>query len=418
MSADPAPETIAIRARPRPVRRFSKSALAALFGSAALVIGLSAVLTLSAGRGDEDGPARELYSTANKPTADGLNALPASYDAMPRETERRDLLGPPLPGDLGAPILAAEREGRVTLSDTGRVTPVLAAVVPDDSAAAAAELEAARIAAARESDLFFSNRSGGGLEPAVSGAPSVARPLEAGLPNPFEALTPTSAAFGASLAEDPNRQTRKLAFLKDTGPDASIYNPHRIETPVSPYQVMAGTVIPATLLTGINSDLPGQAIAQVTEPVYDTVSGEYLLIPQGARIIGRYDSVIAFGQSRALIVWSRIIMPDGTSIRIENLPGVDARGYAGLRDRVDNHTLRIFSAAALSSLISLGAELGEDDDDDIARALREATQDGASRVGEEIVRRQLNVQPTLTIRPGWRFRMLVNQDLVLQPYGG
>ena len=131
--------------------------------------------------------------------------------------------------------------------------------------------------------------------------------------------------------------------------DPSIYNPHRLETPTSSWQVMAGTIIPATLITGVNSDLPGQVIAQVTEPVYDTVTGNTLLIPQGTRVMGRYDSVVAYGQSRALIVWHRIIMPDGSSIRIENLPAVDGRSNAGLSDRVDNHSLRLFSAAALST---------------------------------------------------------------------
>jgi type IV secretion system protein VirB10 len=234
--------------------------------------------------------------------------------------------------------------------------------------------------------------------------------------DPFEVLNLAQVGLvSGGLGNDPGRQQRKQDFVSQQ-PDTSIYNPHRLETPISPWQVMAGTVIPATLLTGINSDLPGQVIAQVTEPIYDTVTGNAVLIPQGSRVVGRYDNVIAYGQSRALIVWHRIIMPNGTSIRIENLPAVDGRGNAGLIDRVDNHTLRIFSAAALSSLISIGAELG-DDDDTIARALRDATQDGASRVGEEVVRRQLSVQPTITIRPGWRLRILVHQDIILQPYG-
>lgn len=141
------------------------------------------------------------------------------------------------------------------------------------------------------------------------------------------------------------------------------------------------------------------------------------LIPQGSRVIGRYYSVIAYGQSRALIVWNRIIMPDGSSIQIENLPANDVQGYAGLSDRVDHHTLRLFSAAALSSLISVGAELSEDDDEQVARALRDAVQDGASRVGEEVIRRQLAVQPTITIRPGWRLTILVQRDLMLRRSG-
>jgi type IV secretion system protein VirB10 len=219
------------------------------------------------------------------------------------------------------------------------------------------------------------------------------------------------------LREDPNRQVRKLDFLGEE-PDPSIYNPHRLETPVSPYQLMAGTIIPATLLTGVNSDLPGQVIAQVTSPVYDTVTGETILVPQGARLIGRYDSVIAFGQSRALLVWSRIVMPDGSSIRIDNLAGVDARGYAGLEDKVDYHSWKLLQGVALSTLLGVGAELGTDDESDVARALRRSAQTGANEAGQEIVRRNLGVQPTITIRPGWRLGVLVNKDIVLKPHEG
>ncbi|HAW53429.1 MAG TPA: conjugal transfer protein TrbI, partial [Hyphomonas sp.] len=200
--------------------------------------------------------------------------------------------------------------------------------------------------------------------------------------------------------------------------DPSIYNPHRLETPVSPYQLMAGTIIPATLLTGVNSDLPGQVIAQVTSPVYDTVTGESVLVPQGARLIGRYDSVIAFGQSRALLVWSRIVMPDGSSIRIDNLAGVDARGYAGLEDKVDYHSWKLLQGVALSTLLGVGSELASDDEGDIARALRRSAQTGANEAGQEIVRRNLDVQPSITIRPGWRLAVLVNKDIVLKPYQG
>ena len=410
MNASSAPtDPLAIRSSPRPVRRFSKKALALVLGGASVLVLASVGVAMSPRSGDEGREPRELYSTANKPTAEGLAALPARYSEV--ETEQRvPQLGPPLPGDLGGPILRAQREGRMEFEQAIAARPTAV-----DEAALAREAErearlAARAIEAQESGVFFTVRTGG-----ASGDLELAqRPvLSSPAIDPFAALASLSeAAAGTGIGADPNRQDRKEAFLQQSA-DTSIYNPHRLETPLSPYQVMAGTVISATLLTGINSDLPGQVIAQVTEPVYDTVSGEHLLIPQGSRVIGRYDSVIAYGQSRALIVWNRIIMPDGSSIRIENLPATDVRGYAGLSDRVDHHTLRLFSAAALSSLISVGAELSEDDDERVARALRDAVQDGASRVGEEVVRRQLAVQPTITIRPGWRLRIIVSSDLII-----
>ena len=220
----------------------------------------------------------------------------------------------------------------------------------------------------------------------------------------------------AGVESDPNKQGRKESFLD--GGDDEIYNSHSLVSPRSPYQVMAGNLIPAALVTGLNSDLPGQVIGQVTENVYDTVSGEYLLIPQGSRLMGRYDSVIAFGQSRALVVWTRLIMPNGDSIQLDNLPGTDSRGFAGLKDRVDNHTWEFLKGAVLSSLLSIGSELASDDgNDSLTRALQNAGQDTANIAGQRIIERNLNVQPTIKVRPGWRFNVIVSHDLILKPYG-
>lgn len=412
MTSGPSSEgDLSIRTAPAPVRRFSKKAIMIGLGGVGLLVMLSFSFAMSPSSEEDQVSSRELYSTTNKPKAEGLAKLPVSYaEIVNASASEVPILGPPLPGDLGAPILKARREGQFSVEDP--LPPPERQV--DEAALEAARLEAERALSARESALFFSNS-------ADRSPPQVSKPammVSSSVRDPFEALNALQLpGEDVGFGMDANYQGRKESFLADTQ-DTSIYNPHRIEAPVSPWQVMAGTVIPATLLTGINSDLPGQVVGQVTESVYDTVSGNTVLIPQGSRIIGRYDSVVAYGQSRALVVWNRIIMPDGTSIRIENLPGVDGRGNAGLKDRVDNHSLRIFSAAALSSLITIGAELSEDDDDTIATALRDATQDGASQVGSEVVRRQLNVQPTITIRPGWRLRILVHQDIILQPYGG
>ncbi|MFG1302920.1 TrbI/VirB10 family protein [Xanthobacter autotrophicus] len=186
----------------------------------------------------------------------------------------------------------------------------------------------------------------------------------------------------------------------------------------SPYVVQAGTVIPAALVTGIKSDLPGTVTAQVISPVYDSPTGAHLLIPQGARLIGQYDSQIAFGQSRVLLVWNRIVMPDGTSIVLERLQGTDTQGYSGLEDEVDHHWGQLFRAALLSTLLGVGTEIGSSNgEDEIAKAIRESAQDTASDFGQQIVRRQLNIQPTLTIRPGFPVRIIVHRDLVMRPYG-
>ena len=162
--------------------------------------------------------------------------------------------------------------------------------------------------------------------------------------------------------------------------------------------------------------------AQVTENVYDSPTGRFLLVPQGTRLIGNYDSQIAFGQSRVLLVWTRLIMPNGRSIVLERQPGADTAGYAGLEDGVDNHWGALFKAALLSTLLGVGSELGSGSDSgnngDIIQALRRGSSESANQTGQKIVQRNLNIQPTLTIRPGFPVRVIVNRDLVLEPYKG
>ena len=158
-------------------------------------------------------------------------------------------------------------------------------------------------------------------------------------------------------------------------------------------------MISAALITGIRSDLPGQITAQVTENIYDSPTGRILLVPQGTRVVGQYDNNVQFGQSRVLLVWTRLVFPNGRSIVLERQPGADAEGFAGLQ-------------------LSVGAELAVDNDDQLVQAIRNGGQDTINDAGQQIVRRQLNVAPTITIRPGFPVRVLVTRDLVLEPYGG
>ena len=218
------------------------------------------------------------------------------------------------------------------------------------------------------------------------------------------------------LANDTSEQTRKLSFLK-SGPETEIYNAHGLQKPVSPYQLMAGTIIAASLVSGLSSDLPGFVIAQVTENVYDTVSGRHLLVPQGSRLVGKYDNVVAFGQERALVVWQRIILPDGSSVVIDNLPATDTGGYAGLADQVDLHTWKLLKGIALATVLGVGSQLAfGSSDSDLVKALQQSTQSTTNRAGQRLVERNLNVQPTITVRPGWPLRVIVHKDIVLRPY--
>ncbi|WP_208513925.1 TrbI/VirB10 family protein [Variovorax paradoxus] len=233
------------------------------------------------------------------------------------------------------------------------------------------------------------------------------------------------AAGPASTAAQPsdptavqNRQDQKEAFLK--GGSTETRNSGNLQMPASPYQVMAGTVIAGALVTGIKSDLPGDVIATVTEPVYDTATGKFLLIPQGSRILGKYNSQVSYGQSRVQVVWNRVILPDTSSLKLDNLAGTDPAGYSGLEDGVDWHWDRVFAGAALTTLLGVGAELAapenRQDGNRIVIAGRDSAQDSINQVGQEMTRRNMNIQPTLTERPGLPVRIIVNRDFVLRPY--
>ena len=407
------PPDLSIRARPRAVRRFSRKAL--MCGGAVLGTVMFAALAFALQSPEyDDVKADELYNVTNKPVADGLAQLPTSY------AELKPKLGPPLPGDLGAAYLASTE---VVIPTQPKAKPKKPAKLASYTApqAVAPPYEAAPVyeAPAGKSSLFFQlsgNRSG---EATASQSPTQFAGLDSALipqaPQFPSIGAPPSAFDTSSIDYDPNKLGVKQAFLdKDTD---GIYNSHGLVSPRSPYQMMAGNLIPASLVTGINSDLPGQVIGQVTENVFDTVTGQHLLIPQGSRLIGRYDSVVAFGQSRALVVWTRLILPNGDSILLDNLPGSDAQGFAGLKDKVDRHTWQFIKGAALSSLLSVGSELASDDGDRLTRASQNAGQDTANIAGQRIIDRNLNVQPTLKVRQGWRFNVIISRDLILKPYG-
>jgi type IV secretory pathway VirB10-like protein len=323
----------------------------------------------------KSGGGPELYNTETKTTPEGLSTLPRDYAGIPQNNLAPSgipPLGPPLPGDLGRPVLRPQ-------------TPGPGAVDPEEQRIAQ-ETEAART-----SRLFATTNAR-------------ERPATPAVP-PADQKTATPAGQTDVPPLDPesllNMQDRKSAFLN--GPvDRKTVSPDRLENPVSRYVVQAGAVIPAALVTGIRSDLPGQVTAQVTENVYDSPSGMLLLIPQGSKLVGVYDSQISFGQDRVLLVWVRLIMPNGRSIVLERQPGADTQGFAGLEDEVDQHWGRLAMAAALSTVLGVGSELGAANNDSaVVTALRRGTTDSLNQTGQQVVRRNLNIQPTITIRPGF-----------------
>jgi len=390
------PESLVLRARPRPVARFKRHVVIGVLAIAAIGIFVATWLALKASPLAKPTSGGELYNIDRKPTADGLAGLPSGYDKI------RPALGPPLPGDLGPAELRARN---------GLGVPVAGAASEND-AARAEELHLAQLARqANEGNVFFQAGAShaGGIDSTTVGL--------AGPPPTADGAPATDARLALDPLRDPGDVQRKLDFV-NAQDGRNIYNPHGIQDPVSPYQVMAGTLISASLITGLDSDLPGLVVAQVTQNIYDTVTGQTLLIPQGSRLIGTYDSVVAFGQSRALVVWQRIIMPDGSSIQIDNLPATDAQGYSGLSDDVDYHTWALIKGVAISTLLGVGTELSLSGQSDLLMSIRESTQDSVNQAGQQITQKNLNIQPTIKVRPGWPLRVIVHKDLVLRPYRG
>ena len=375
------PETFELRARPQRVARFRRGLLIAAAAGLASAIAAVAWLALAPIELDIAGDASDPFAAAAiSAPPEVLAGLPDDYggDIVPR-------LGPPLPGDLGPAILAHQRDMAI---ESG--APELAPDPAEQAAIAARERRLAEIEHARAAPVLMevlgdrgpSGRSTDPPRPPVSAAGALAG-----------ADASAAATVGVSAA--------------------------RIRAPASRWQISAGSVIPASLITGLNSDIPGMVVAQVTEPVFDSASGRTVLVPQGARLLGRYDSRIAFGQRRAMLVWERLVMPDGSSLALDNAPATDAAGYAGIADSVDFHTWRLLEGVGLSSLLGVGTEMrfGRARSG-LVEALRDTVQTNADRTGQRLVERNLDIAPTIIVRPGFPVRVLVHKDLVLPPWEG
>lgn len=390
------PETLVLRGSPRPVVRFRRGLIIGITGTVAAALATLTWVALeppsfraSVGENhDAEPPA--------KSSPEALAGAPASYAEVPR-------LGPPLPGDLGGPILEHQRslepKGSAGLpgGDQEEIERARAAAEADRQRKAAEE-------AARASGVIVQLAGGSGTAPPAfpaEGAGPLSRDEATATPPALETARPAPRGSGLS-------RTREGEV-----------NPHPLLEAPSRWMLSAGTIIPASLVTGLNSDLPGTVIAQVTENVRDSATGRTILVPQGARLIGSYDSAVAYGQRRALVIWQRIVFPDGSSVRLDNVAGTDLAGYAGVEDEVDFHTWRLLKGVALSTLLGVGTELSlGSGESDLLRAIRESAQQNAARAGDQITSRNLDVQPTLTVRPGWPLRAIIHKDLVLRPWRG
>lgn len=248
-----------------------------------------------------------------------------------------------------------------------------------------------------------------------AGAPTLS--AASGTSGAPDLLAAALRAGAGGINPDPNGQRAKEDFfnadLKSRG-----YLPNQVVPQLSPFELKRGSVIPATLITGINSDLPGRITAQVSQNVYDSATGHRLLIPQGTKLLGRYDSKVSFGQSRVLVVWTDIVYPNGSTLQIGGMAGTDAEGYGGFRDKVDRKWLETFGSAILIAVIGTGIDMAIPQNNDPFNS--NSPEDAArinfaetfGRTAEQTIQRNMDVQPTLEIRPGYQFNVLVDQDIV------
>jgi type IV secretory pathway VirB10-like protein len=282
-------------------------------------------------------------------------------------------------GDLDGGGGAAGAEGlagAVAGAGNSATNPMLAALAQAASAAAAAE----------------GAGGAGGMVPAIGG--------------------------GAGQQDDQNKQVQKSQFLATAGATAKTILPEVKMPPNSPYEIKAGWAIPAALECGLNSDLPGQTCARVTENVYDTATGRFLLVPQGTKLIGTYDSQVAYGQERILVVWNRLIYPDGSSISLDGMPGEDKGGYAGFDADVNNHYIKVLGAATMMALFTAGIELSQKQSTNVngvqtnSQVISQSVGQQLGQTGSAYIQKGMNIQPTLTRDPGYQFNVIATRDII------
>lgn len=251
----------------------------------------------------------------------------------------------------------------------------------------------------------------------------------------FSGMAPNSNSSSSS-SQDQNMQDEKKAFLANAaGGDAlTTTNPNRVTSLKSKYTLTAGDFIPSIMISGLNSDTPGQVIAQVNTNIYDTVSGKYLLIPKASRLIGIYDSKVAYMQQRIIVAWKRVIFPDGKSFLLQGLPGTDVAGYSGFYnpEGIDNHYWQIFGSSFIMGVITGAMQLSQNNtnanaqaggngftnnDPTVGQTLSGSLGQQLGQTGLAITNKGLQVQPTITIPPGYQFNIMLTADLILTPYG-
>ena len=431
------------RTPPRGVRRMNGGRIALAAGGAAAVALLALAYGLSPNERPEREPGRvkiDLRKTRGETINPPALSLPPDLNyaaATKRPAMPEASTAPAAPSDPVASIQPVEGDAEAAelLAEVRRQNEALRERINGyeatltDEATALKQLEEQR-RASRDAPIGFASITPRSAPAADQTVPPMLRETERHHVESADASRPGFDLPPDGLHGEPmreNLQREKVAFLDAAERQLATYLPTGLAGPVRPtHELAAGSVIPGFTVTGINTDLPGKIVGRVSADVYDSATGRHVLVPQGSVAVGEYSSLVSNGQNRVLIAWELLTFPDGRSLDLRRQPGVDAEGFAGLADRVDYHWDQLLLAGGVSTAVAIGGQLAEGDDtgfggtESVAEQLRELTVGGASdtaaRIANKVIDRQLDVQPTITVRPGWRFNILLTRNLVLEPY--
>jgi type IV secretion system protein VirB10 len=448
------PSGLDLHPEPPPTARISKKVGAAVLGIVVFV-GVLVVYGLYA-RQDQQQVAQAKSEEKHPESAQHIGdqlvkelAPPAIANPAPVFSGRGKADDPQLNGAMEAPNSDALQPPRLVYRDDGVEGRPEAGGAGDrshtstDGPSELSAEEKLRLAAFRQEQEAFAAPTAAHGSSSFSGTPAAALPndtlqqigslaslLEVGKVSGMSdgsangllpAGTRTQAGSGNDLQ---NEQSRKQAFIDQMrGRNVNNYLKSTRTPALGKYEVKMGWDIPAILEQGINSDLPGEVKALVRSNVYDTATGKYLLIPQGSRMVGVYDSQIAYGQNRLQVIWTRVIYPDGSSINLDGMMGQDIQGMAGFHDKVDNHYKRLIGSALLTSAFAAGIELSQRQNTSIlttptaGQTASAAVGQQLGELGSEITRKNLSIQPTIKVPVGYRFNVRVNRDILFDaPY--
>jgi type IV secretion system protein TrbI len=389
------------------VKRFNRKMLVAI----ALIAGAVITLAFTVGLQPPKPKAPEAVPVSAKapiPSA-AVNSLPSNYSDVPQ-------LGDPRPGDLAA-MAATGASGPMGNNPARQLTPI-------EQYVQQVELDRLRNEdRARNATVSFANSSGSEASTGASatGTQESSQLLQERLLDIAQRGGGGASGAGGSTLnarDDANRQDEKAAF-SGVSRDADFQLHARVQQARSPYTLFAGTILPCVLTQGIDSDLPGQIGCMISQNVYDTVTGKHLLVPQGTKVIGTYDSRISYGQSRVLVVWTRLLRPDGSTLSLEGMPGTDLSGYAGLTGHVNNHYVRLLTGVVLGSIIGAAAQIAvgaNSQNPSFSQLSVQGAGQNINEAGQQITRKNLNIQPTIEVPPGGRLNIFATKDLILPPW--